>query len=904
MTENRPNPDQLLAELKQQEQQHKRGKLKIFFGASAGVGKTYAMLAAAQTAKIEGVDVVVGLVETHGRKETIAMLQGLEVLPLKETEYRGHQIKEFDIDAAIARKPALILVDELAHSNAPGSRHPRRWHDVEELLAAGIDVYSTLNVQHIESLNDVVGGITNVRVSETVPDTVFDEADDVVLVDLTPDELLRRLKEGKVYLPQQAERALENFFRKGNLIALRELALRRTADRVDVDVREWREKQAVEKVWATRDTLMAGIGPDAGAEQVVRAAARLADRLDANWHAVYVETPALQRLPEEERRRILKVLQLAQELGAETATIAGTDVAKAFVDYARKHNVAKLIMGRRPIHPFYFWHRSIGQCVTRLAPEIDLLHVAQTVSTETLGNRGWGAPQRENHDARSHHPWRYVWAALACAVVTAVGMPLFTALELTNIAMLYLLAVVLVAMQFGRGPAALAAVISVAAFDWFFVPPRFTFAVADVKYLLTFAVLLAVGLITGQLMASLRYQARISEHRESRARSLYEMARELSAALTTEQVVQTSTRFVESSFRGKVAIVLADLDNRLIIASKQDEQSSKVDMAVAHWAYDHGQTAGFGTDTLPSSAALYIPLKAPVRLRGVLAIEPSVPRWLLIPEQRRQLETFCTLIAIAIERVHFVEVARDALIKMESERLRNSLLSALSHDLRTPLTSLVGLADSLTVSSSSLSSRDRETAAAIRDEATRLSTLVHNLLDMARLQAGEVKLNLEWQHVEEVVGSALRATKPILDKRQTEVSVPHDLPLVQFDAVLIERVLCNLLENVAKYTPESAKVRIEAHANGKEMMISVIDSGPGIPVGKEKEIFDKFTRGATESATPGVGLGLSICRSIVEAHHGKIWVEAVPGGGAQFIFTLPIGTPPVLATETTTSTSS
>ncbi len=904
MVENRPNPDQLLAELQREEQSRERGKLKIFFGASAGVGKTYAMLAAAQAAKLEGVDVLVGLVETHGRKETIAMLQGLEVLPQKEIEYRGHALKEFDLDAALARKPALILVDELAHSNAPGSRHPRRWHDVGELLAAGINVYSTLNVQHIESLNDVVGGITNIRVSETVPDTVFDEADDVVLVDLTPDELLRRLKEGKVYLPQQAERALENFFRKGNLIALRELALRRTADRVDVDVREWREKQAVERVWATRDTLMAGIGPDPGAEQVVRAAARLADRLDANWHAVYVETPSLQRLSDEERQRILKVLQLAQELGAETATVPGTDVAKSFVDYARKHNVAKLVVGRRPARPLYFWRRSVGQRVASLAPEIDLIHVAQSVSTETLGNRGWGAQQREDHDTHARNPARYVWAALACAAVTVLGVPLFPTLDLTNIAMLYLLAVVLVAMQFGRGPAALAAVISVAAFDWFFVPPRFSFAVADIQYLLTFAVMLAVGLITGQLMASLRYQARVSEHRESRAQSLYEMARELSAALTTEQVVQISTRFVESSFRGKVAIVLADLDNKLFIASKRGEQSPNVDIAVAHWAYDHAQPAGFGTDTLPASAALYVPLKAPVRIRGILVIEPSVPRWLLIPEQRRQLETFCTLIAIAIERVHFVDVARDALIKMESERLRNSLLSALSHDLRTPLTALVGLADSLTVPQTSLSSRDKETAAAIRDEAVRLSTLVHNLLDMARLQAGEVKLNFEWQHVEEVVGSALRATKTILGKRRTEVSVPHDLPLVQFDAVLIERVLCNLIENAAKYTPEGSTIRVAAQANGKEMEVSVTDNGPGIPPGKEKDIFDKFMRGATESTIPGVGLGLAICRSIVEAHRGTIRGETVSAGGARFVFTLPIGTPPALAAEPKTEASS
>jgi two-component system, OmpR family, sensor histidine kinase KdpD len=897
MVDTRPNPDQLLAELEREEQRRARGKLKIFFGASAGVGKTYAMLAAAQAAKLEGVHVVVGLVETHGRKETLALLQGLEALPLKEIEYRGRTLKEFDLDAALARKPALILVDELAHSNVPGSRHPRRWRDIEELLAAGIDVYSTLNVQHIESLNDVVGGITNIRVSETVPDTVFDEADDVVLVDITPDELLRRLKEGKVYLPEQAERALEHFFRKGNLIALRELALRRTADRVDVDVRAYRDREAVQRVWATRETLMAGIGPDPGAEQVVRACARLAERLGANWHAVYVETPALQRLADDERQRILRVLALAQELGAETATLPGTDVAAAFVAYARKHNVAKLVVGRRPPNPWLPWRRSVGQRVARLAPEIDLVHVAQTVSAPTLGNRRWSAEHPDDGETRTRGRLRYLWAVAACAGATALGALLFPTFDATNIAMLYLLVVMLIALRFGRGPAALAAIISVAAFDWFFVPPRFTFAVADVQYLLTFAVLLAVGLITGQLTANLRYQARVSEHRAGRVQSLYEMARELSAALTTEQVVEIGVRFVEASFRGKVAIVLADLDNKLFVAGRRDGLSLNVDMSVAQWAYDHAQQAGFGTDTLPASAALYIPLKAPVRIRGVLALEPSVRRWLLIPEQRRQLETFCTLIAIAIERVHFVDVARDALVKMESERLRNSLLSALSHDLRTPLTALVGLADSLTVPQSSLSPTDRATAAAVHEEAIRLSTLVHNLLDMARLQAGEIKLNREWQHVEEVVGSALRATKTVLGARHIEVSVPHDLPLVRFDAVLIERVLCNLLENAAKYTPNDATVRIEAHTRGDDLELSVTDNGPGLPPGKETEVFDKFMRGTTESSIAGVGLGLAICRSIVEAHGGKIRGERGAEGGARFIVTLPIGTPPALPAE-------
>jgi two-component system sensor histidine kinase KdpD len=900
MNETRPDADRLLAELRREEEQQQRGRLKIFFGASAGVGKTYSMLAAAQAARREGVDVVVGLVETHGRKETQALLQGLEVLPRREIEYRGRTLKEFDLDAALARHPALILVDELAHSNVPGSRHPRRWNDIEELLAAGINVYSTLNVQHIESLNDVVGSITNIRVSETVPDTVFDEANEVVLVDLPADELLQRLKEGKVYLPEQAERALENFFRKGNLIALRELALRRTADRVDEDVRAYRDREAIERVWPTHDTLVAGIGPEPGAEQVVRAAARMAERLGADWHAVYVETPSLQRLPEGKRQRILRVLQLAQEIGAQTATIPGSNVASALVEYARKHNVSKLIVGRGHVTRFRPWRVGVEWQITRLASDIDLIQVAREVSTDTLGNRVWGLVREEDEKGLVYRPLRYVWAVAGCGVATALASLLFPFFDLANIAMLFVLAVVLIAFWFGRGPAAMAAFVSVAAFDFFFVPPRFSFAVSDVQYILTFAVMLFVGLITGQLTARFRYQAQVAEHREHRVHSLYEMARELSAALTTDHVVQISQRFVESSFLAKVAVVLADAENRLIVASEKKNHPAQLDLAVAQWAYDHTQPAGFGTDTLPGSAALYLPLKAPMRTRGVLAIEPSVPRWLLVPEQRRQLDTFCTLIAIAIERVHYVEVARDALIKMESERLRNSLLSALSHDLRTPLTALIGLADSLAMSQPPLSRDQAETTAAIREESTRLSTLVHNLLDMARLQAGEVKFYLEWQHIEEVIGSALRAMQITLGKRKIITSVPQDLPLVQFDAVLIDRVLCNLLENAAKYTPENAMVQIGARVSDGNLEVSVMDNGPGIPPGKEKEIFEKFMRGSTESAIPGVGLGLAICRSIVEAHGGKIWVERAPEGGARFVFTLPLGTPPALGAEVET----
>lgn len=894
MTLDRPDPDELLRQLQQDEHVAGRGKLKIFFGASAGVGKTYAMLLAAQDAQRNGIDVLVGLVETHGRRETLALLDGLPQLPLKAIAYRERTLQEFDLDAAIARKPALILVDELAHANAPGSRHPRRWQDIDELLAAGIDVFTTVNVQHLESLNDVVGGITGVRVAETVPDTVFDQADAVVLVDLPPDELLRRLKQGKVYLPQQAERAAQSFFRKGNLIALRELALRRTADRVDADVRAYRDAQSIRRVWETRDTLLACIGPRPGAEKIVRAAARLADRLNADWHAVYVETRQLQRLRESERQRILKVLALAQELGAQATTIAGEDVAAALLDYARTHNTSRVVIGRAGGRRW--WRSSVSQRLAQQAFDLDVIQIARDGADAPLGSKAWMAADAQTLADDPVRPWPYVWALLASVATTGLAALLFPYFELANIVMVFLLSVMAVALYCGRGPAALAAVVNVLVFDFFFVQPRFSFAVSDAQYLLTFAVMLAVGLITGQLTARLRYQLRVAEQRERRARALYEMARDLSGALTTEQVIELSNRSLAAGFNAATTVLLPDLHERLQLSSEPEAQRLAVlDVAMAQWAFDHGQPAGAGTDTLPSSARLYLPLKAPMRTRGVLAILPKVPRWLMVPEQRRQLDTFASLIAIALERVHYADVARSALVQMESERLRNSLLSALSHDLRTPLTALVGLAEALV--RSSLAEAPAALATALHREALRMSTLVVNLLDMARLEAGAVQLRLEWQSLEEVVGTALAACGNTLAQHHIVTDLPASLPLVRFDAVLIERVLCNLIENALKYTPPGSTIRISALPAGNKICLTVADNGPGFPAGQIGALFDKFARGVNESAIPGVGLGLAICRAIIDAHGGSIEGATNADGGASFVITLPAGVPPSIELE-------
>ena len=725
---------------------------------------------------------------------------------------------------------------------------------------------------------------------ETVPDQFFDQADEVVIVDVSADDLLARLAAGKVYVPEQIERAATNFFRKGNLMALRELALRRTADRVEDDVRTYRSAQAIERVWKTEDSLLCGIGPDPGDENVVRSAARLAGQLGIEWTAVYVETPSLQRLPDAERERILHAVKLAQEFGARTAILAGDNPAAQIVAYAREHNCSKLVVGRSFRAVWRFWKRGVAQRVGELAPDIDLIEVG----------RARGAPPAaaaSDDDPRKREKRiRYLWAFLSCVAATGVAALAEPHFDLANVVMVFLLAVVGVALKWGRGPAVLAAFVSVGAFDFFFVPPKLTFAVSDFQYLVTFAVMLVVALVIGQMTAGLRYQARIATYREERARGLYEFARDMSSLLLTEDVVEAASTSIASTFRGKVAILVLDAEDRLRSPVTR-EDAPVVDYGAAQWAFDKSQPAGAGTDTLAGNRSLYLPLRAPMRTRGVLVIEPANPRELLVPEQRRHLDTFAALAAIALERVHYVEVAQQALLHMESERLRNSLLATLSHDLRTPLAALQGLGETLTLTKPSLTPEQLDIALAIAQEAKRMGALVNNLLDMARIESGQVKLRKKWQAIEEVIGSALLAARAALGQRRVDVRLPPDLPLVEFDATLIERVLYNLVENATKYTPAGATIAISAEIAGDDLLVRVTDTGPGIPQGQEESIFEKFSRGVSESTTPGVGLGLAISRAIVEAHRGRISASNAAAGGAVFCFTLPLGAPPQVPDE-------
>lgn len=920
---NRPDPDQLLDKLQRDEEKQRRGQLKIFFGASAGVGKTYAMLQAARQRVQEGVDVVVGIVETHGRSETAALLDGLDVLPPARIDYRGRTLAEFDLDGALARAPQLILVDELAHSNVQGARHLKRWQDVYELLDAGIDVRPTVNVQHLESLNDVVGAITGIRVWETVPDRVFDAADEVTLVDLPAEELLERMRDGKVYLAQQAERAVRNFFRKGNLIALRELALRRTADRVDAQMREYRADRSIQRIWQARERLLVCVGPGAEAPTLVRAAARLAASLKADWIAVYVETPRLQRLPDARRQRTLDALKLAAELGAETVTLAGPDAVAALIGYAKVRNVSKLVAGGSPkVGLARRFARPFGEQLAERAGDVDLMLIRASASDETRAApldaraRDWRDAFAQFGTHRSP-PRHYAYAAAICAAITVVASVVSGRLDLTNLVMLYLLGVVFSAVRLGRGPGVLQSFLSVAAFDFFFVPPRMSFSVSDTQYLLTFFGMLLTSLVISHLTSTLTRQASVAQRRERRTGAIYAMARELGAALTTEQIVEIGSRHVGEVFRARVAFLLPDSADQ--VRQKIEEPDAVVtltgaelDSDVGQWVYDQQKPAGRGTDTLPATAALYLPLKAPMRTRGVLAVASREPRELEVPEQQRMLDAFAAQIALALERVHYVEIARDALVNMESERLRNSLLSAISHDLRTPLTTIVGFSSMLAngraaaqagdaAAAGRLAQREGELVDAIHDEALRMTGIVTNLLDMARLQAGSLQLKRQWSLLEETVGAALAACRRVLARHPAHVALPADLPLLQMDAVLMERLFTNLFENAAKYTPPDTSLDIGAERVTDDghpfVCVHVDDHGPGLPVGMETRIFDKFTRGEKESATPGIGLGLAICRAIVEAHGGKIGAlnRTAPDGrvtGARFWFTLPVDTPP------------
>jgi two-component system sensor histidine kinase KdpD len=898
--EARPDPDQLLAHLKAEEARATRGRLRIFFGSSAGVGKTFSMLEAARAAKASGTDAVIGYLEPHGRVETERLAEGLEHLPPLAVAYRGIVRQEFNLDAALARHPVILLVDELAHSNLaagePAPRHPKRWQDIEELLAAGISVWTTVNVQHLESLNDLVFQTTGVRQRETLPDKVFDEADDIELIDLPPDDLIARLHAGKVYIADEVATAVERFFRKQNLMALREIALRRVADRVEAASRAL-QPQRLPSARIAGDRILVAVGPDAQAEQLVRAGKRMAAALDAEWTVVYVETLRLLRLSEVDRNRRIAVLRLAESLGAETVTLDGPSAATALLEYAQTRRATRVMVGAPKRRGWRAWVRpSAATQLLNQARGFDVVVIAPADSIVRQRTSTASLDQTAGNQGVTH--WdRYGWATALSAACTLLALAMYSHFELSNLAMIYLLGVTVAGLKLGRRPSALTAILNVAAFDFFCVPPRFTFAVSDAQYLVTFAAMLIIALVIATLTANVRQQTRVAGARERRTATLYAMSRELAVTRGIENMASVAIRHVTAVFECKAVVLLPDPSDKLQYPGGEAPEYAfhHADLAVAQWVADHGKRAGLGSDTLPAAPALYVPLGDDRGTVGVLGVLPNNPRRVLLPEQSHLLDTFAGQIGLALERARLAEVAAASSLAVERESLRNTLLASISHDLRTPLAVMAGAASTLAERGATLAEQSRaELARSIEVKAREMSDLVSNVLDLMRFQSGQVVLRRDWQPLEDLVGAALDRLKERLRDYPLELRLPADLPPVYVDAGLVVQLFGNLFDNIAKYTPPGTRAWVSATRDGDYVRVVVEDEGPGFPAGDPAKLFDKFQRGSEEGAVVGAGLGLTICRAIVRAHGGEIEArrrDGARGAGARFEFTLPAKEP-------------
>ena len=878
----RPDPDALLGLVQADEAKSRRGRLKIFFGGCAGTGKTYAMLSAAQEQLKEGVDVLAGIVETHGRPETQKLVAGLPILPMTDTTHKGIGLREFNLDAAKKRKPALILVDELAHTNAPGTRHPKRWQDVEELLAAGINVYTTLNVQHLESLSDVVSGVTGIRVKETVPDSVFDTADDITLVDIPTDELLKRLAEGKVYIADMAKtRAAENFFKKNNIIALRELALRRTAERVDAQMDAYNMREGIREALPVSDKVMVCVGPDPLSAKLVRTAKRMAVSLKAPLMVVYVENSRHYQLGQEGKAAIESVMRMAERLGAKRVVLQGSNAVDEIVTYARESGVTKIILGK-PTRARWreLMQGSLADKIIRRSGSIDVYVVTGDPPPASLYSG--------KNTFQKFQPKHYILSLLAIAFCTGLGVLLRSILTPVDQALIYLAAVVPVAARLGRGPSIFYALLSPACFNFFFVPPLYTLEIYDRSYWMTLLVMLITSLMITAQASELRLQALISRRREHRTQTLYTLTRTLASTRGQQAMADVAAKHVTEVFQTDVTVWMPDAAEHLnpLIGSLPEPDYVK-EMAVLQWCFDHQRPAGRGTATMPSAAGLYLPLAAVSGTLGVMGMLPKSDKRNFSLEEISSLETIASLLASAIERANSAEMAEKSKVEAESEKLRSILLATVSHDLRTPLASITGAASSIAQDDSGLSPETvRELGRSIHKEADRLSRIVTNLLDVTNLESGSVKLNLQPYFIEEIIGSALTHLEQPLHSHKVTTLAEAKLPMVNVDGVLIEQVLANLLENAAKYTPVGSTIAISVIRRDGMVQVDVADSGPGIPAGDEQKIFDKFYTTAHHKAQKGTGLGLAICRGIIAAHGGDIWVRNRPEGGAVFHFTL------------------
>ncbi len=884
--EKRPSPEAML-KLAQAEETTK-GKLKIFLGYAAGVGKTYAMLTVARQLKSEGIDVVAAYVESHERMETDALLQGLEVVPKSMIEYQGVLLPELDIDAVLQRNPVVALVDELAHTNAPGSRHEKRWQDVQELLKAGIDIYTTVNIQHFESLSDVVAQVTGVIVRETVPDLLLDQAADIRLVDISPDELLQRLHEGKVYIPAQATQAMEKFFQPGNLIALRELSLRHTAIRVDEQMRTYMETHAIPGPWSTMDRLLVCVSGSPFSEKLIRITRRLASEMKAPWSAVYIETPGEDAYARENRERIWQELRLAENMGAEVVTITGTSVSDALIDYALRHNITKIVVGKPAKSRLRELLRPpVVDQIIRKSGQIDVY-----VVSIGQNDREVGLPQRSKEAIL----WReYVTSCVFVAGASLICWALSPFFSPTNMVMIYLLSVVLAAIRLGRKPAIFTALLSVLVFDFFFVPPRYTFAVADTQYLLTFLAFFTVGVVISTLVARGRERAEVIRAREIQTTSLYYISRDLAAAADRSAIMKAVRKNMTESLNAEPLFFFPDNEHLRFIAVEGQQEPDLKEKAVADWAFRNQQAAGRGTTTLGASNYLYLDLRTSVNNLGVFGIKLVDPAGYTSPQIRLLLDAFAGQTAMALERVELARQAEQTLILAARENLERALLNSVSHDLRSPLASITGILSSLKEQGTELSEQAKqELLTTAFEEAIRLNRFVTNLLNMTRLEAGVVKLREEACDVQDLISCALAQIDQQLSNRQVQIHLPPDMPLVVMDMVLMTQVLVNLLENAVKFSPPDSAINIIVQCDRSFLHIEVEDRGPGVPDHDLEGIFDKFYQVPVPEGRGGTGLGLSICKGIVAAHGGRIKAENRFGKGFVVQLTLPLK---VMSTE-------
>lgn len=874
-----------------------KGNLTIFLGAASGVGKTYAMLEAALGRVAEGIDVVVGVIETHGRVDNEAMLQGLTVMPRRSQEYMGRIFHEMNLDAVLARRPQLVLIDELAHTNAEGSRHKKRYMDVKELLSAGISVYTALNIQDLESLNDIVTQITGVTVGETVPDRILETASQIQLIDIPPEELIQRLKDGKVFVPDQETESFKNFFRPGNINALRELALRYTAQRVDRQLESYRRVHGIDGPWPTAEKILVCISASPFSAQLIRIAKRMTEKVQGELFAVHVET--LRRFPnsEAEKDSMAKNLRLAEELGAEIIGLTGNSVAEAILELARKRNVSQIIIGK-PEHT-RFWeivHGSVVDKVIRLSQGISI-HVipgrhpeTETTQTPTVKNGEEVGTTAQRWNSKKIIP--YLVSSLMVIAMTLILTLVNPFLGLVNISLAYLLPILISAARWGTLPALVTALMGTIAFDLFFVPPIFKFTVSDLRYLISFAILMLVGLITGTLSDRLKKQVNYSRQRENSISALYSLSREMAVVDNLEGVLECIVNNVSKTLEGQVMLLLPNEQAQLVLRKDSGLNNflEKPELSVATWVYEQGQKAGHGTETLGTAKALYLPLSTELGRQGVLGIYSNERKAHFDPERIRLLEAFTGLAAMAINQVKLAEQARVSLSLIESERLRTALFNSLSHDLRTPLASIIGSVTGLLEDQNVVYSPEarKELLKTIRHGAERMNRFISNLLDMARLESGMLRLNKEWCDLQDIIGVAINRLGDTLTRRPLDIDIQEGLPLVQADGILIEQVLINLLDNALKYSEAASTIRISIRQQGKQLEVVVANRGHSIPETDLSKVFDKFYRLSSPLQVSGTGLGLAICKGLIEAHGGDIWAENNKLGGVTITFTLPL----------------